>query len=305
MKEVEFYPESPVDDIQLIFAVIAARYQGRWVLCRHKQRQSWELPGGHREPGESLDVSALRELCEETGTTRAKLTPIGAYSVKDGDQITYGMLYFAEISLLGMLDESSEIGEIRLYSTLPDSLTYPDIQPKLFHWVQGWLNMQSNADELWDIYDTSRQLTGRMHRRGNFLPEGDYHLVVYAWLMNSKGEFLLTKRSPNKGFPNMWETTGGSAVAGDDSLTAAIREVREETGLILQAKNGERVITYQGKNFFADVWLFRQDFDLSNVVLLEGETCDARYATKEDILRLQADGLLVPYRYLDQLFRML
>ena len=143
-----------------------------------------------------------------------------------------------------------------------------------------------------------------------FIPElilvllyyADFHLVVYVWMRNAKGQFLMTKRSPNKGFPNMWETTGGSAITGDDSLTAALREVREETGLELNREKGSLVMTYGGKDYFADVWLFQQDFDLQDVVLLEGETCDVGYFTKNQILDMHKDGIMVPYRHIPKLF---
>ena len=98
-------------------------------------------------------------------------------------------------------------------------------------------------DELWDILDRNRQTTGRLHRRGDTLPEGDFHLTVHIWMRRSDGMFLLTKRSPNKTFPLLWETTAGSAIAGDDSLSAALREVREETGLILKPENGKLMFT--------------------------------------------------------------
>ena len=99
----------------------------------------------------------------------------------------------------------------------------------------------------------------------------------------------------------MWECTGGSALAGDDSLAAAMREVREETGLTLNPENGKCVISYLRDECFVDIWLFRQDFCLSDVKLLEGETCDAMYASAEQIRQMQQDGVLVPFTYLDEL----
>jgi len=164
--------------------------------------------------------------------------------------------------------------------------------------------MQTSADELWDVYDGNRNPTGRTHRRGDFLAEGDYHLVVHIWVRNPEGKYLLTKRSPNKGFPNMWECTGGSALAGDDSLTAAIREVREETGLILSPENGQCLIQMKREDNFDDIWLFRQDFDVNKVKLLEGETCGVMLASAEEIRELNRQGVLVPYAFLEDFLQM-
>lgn len=155
--------------------------------------------------------------------------------------------------------------------------------------------------ELWDIYDENRQPTGRLHQRGVPMEKGDYHLTVFVWKLNSRGELMLTKRSPNKDFGNLWETTAGSALAGDDSLAAALRETKEETGLILDPQLGRLTATHRGKNVFADIWLFRQDFDLADVVLQEGETCDVMYATPAQIREMAARGAFVPYPHLEQL----
>ncbi|MEA4831168.1 MAG: NUDIX domain-containing protein [Oscillospiraceae bacterium] len=296
MPTVTFYNQNEIPDEFLDFAVIAARYNGKWIFCRHKERMTWEIPGGHREPGESILETAKRELHEETGAVEFDIKPVSVYGVT-----RYGMLFFADVKKLDELPPEMEIGEISLLETLPKVLTYPEI-PYLHEHVQWWLNLQTNADELWDVYDENRFLTGRTHRRGDQMPKGDYHLVVYIWLQNSKSEYLLTKRTPNKGFPNMWECTGGSALAGDDSLTAAMREVKEETGLTVIAGNGKRIMTLKYEDCFGDVWLFRQDFELSDIVFQPNETCGAIYATKEDILKMREDGTLVPFSYLDEFF---
>ena len=301
MIEVSFCGGQQVDDGLLKFAVIAARYENQWVFCRHKERSTWEIPGGHREDGETIDEAAKRELWEETGAVEAEIRPVAVYGVTRDGVTTYGKLYFATIAKMEKLSESSEIGEVGFFDAIPTELTYPEIQPALYSRVQGWLNFQTNADELWDVYDENRNLTGRLQRRGDMLEGGNYHLVVHVWTRNSRGEFLLTKRSPNKGFPLMWEATGGSALAGDDSLTAAEREVREETGVELDPTAGRCVITYRRDNYFCDVWLFRHEFDLDAVTLLEGETCDKMRADAAMIRTMYEEGKLVPYRYLTEL----
>lgn len=163
--------------------------------------------------------------------------------------------------------------------------------------------------ELWDILDADGNKTGRTVERGHPMAQDEYHLVVHVWIVNSKGEFLISKRTPNKPFPNMWESGGGSATAGEDSLTAAIREVKEELGVTLDPKNGRlfRRYTRQHPDFpdIVDVWLFTQDVCLDQVVYQPGETNGAMLATKAKIDDMIEEGIFVGrnvYTYLDDLF---
>ena len=83
--------------------------------------------------------------------------------------------------------------------------------------------------ELWDLYTEDREKSGETLVRGQEIPEGRYHLVADAWIVNSKGEYLISQRSASRPtFPLMWECVGGSVLAGEDSLAGALREAREE-----------------------------------------------------------------------------
>lgn len=302
MTKVEFYKPEEIADSLVKFVVMAVRYENRWVFSRHRERTTWDMPGGHREAGESVEQAARRELWEESGAAEAEIVPVSVYSVTKNGETDYGMLFYAQIKAMGELPEAFEMEEVLVTDKLPQALTYPDILPDLFWKIQGWMNLQSGAGELWDVYDSERRVTGKLHRRGEPLKEGEYHLVVHVWMLNSCGQFLITKRAPNKGFPNIWESTGGSALAGDDSLSTALREVKEETGLSLDPDRGACVLSVRKDDYFRDVWLFRQDFDLRDVVLQSGETVDKMYADQDLIRRLWDAGEFVPYDYLPQLF---
>ena len=86
-------------------------------------------------------------------------------------------------------------------------------------------------------------------------------------------------------------------MAGDDSLTAALREVQEETGIELPPESGRIVWQYSRVDAHKDIWLFDYEFDLDKIVLQEGETCDKCAASREEIKGLMAAGKFVPVRY--------
>ena len=161
------------------------------------------------------------------------------------------------------------------------------------------------AIELWDIYDGERRKTGRLHERGKHLAKGDYHLVVHVWIRNRRGEWLIDKRAPEKEVaPGIWETAGGSALAGESSLEAALREVREELGIALLPANGRLWRSMRrdhGYNDFCDIWLFEQEVSLSDIIFQPGETCDARWATADVIREMTREGSYFDTPYFEEL----
>lgn len=132
MTLVRFYDE--VSDELLKFAVIITVHNGKWVFCKHKERNTLEVPGGHREPGEDIFSTARRELYEETGALTYTLKPICVYSVTAPDNFdgmeSFGMLYYADVIRFEP-ELHSEIEMTVITDTLPEHWTYPEIQPKL------------------------------------------------------------------------------------------------------------------------------------------------------------------------------
>ncbi|MCH7321597.1 NUDIX domain-containing protein [Solibacillus sp. MA9] len=129
--KLAFYYLDFVNETKLEFAVISAIYKGKWVYVRHKDRETWEIAGGHREQGETIEEAAKRELFEETGCIDVDLIPICDYSMDDSVTKNFGRLYFGRIKEICQLPVS-EIAEIKLFDSLPDNLTYSEIQPKLY-----------------------------------------------------------------------------------------------------------------------------------------------------------------------------
>lgn len=127
--KVKFYDD--INDELLKFAVIIAKSNGKWVFCKNRERNTYEVPGGHREAGENIDDTAKRELYEETGATDYSIAPICVYSVAREDaEESFGKLYFAEVFEFEN-ELHSEIEKIILSDDLVDNWTYPLIQHKL------------------------------------------------------------------------------------------------------------------------------------------------------------------------------
>lgn len=132
MTKVNFYDK--IEDDQLKFAVIISRSNNKWVFCKHRDRNTYEVPGGHREKGENILDTAKRELYEETGALQFDIKPVCVYSVIAKDNFdgkeTFGMLYFAEIETFEE-ELHSEIEKIIITDKIVDNWTYPEIQPRL------------------------------------------------------------------------------------------------------------------------------------------------------------------------------
>ena len=132
--KVNFY-ESVSDEL-LKFAVIISKHNGKWVFCKHKERNTYEIPGGHREPNESIIETAKRELSEETGAQHFEIAPVCVYSVIGKNRVnqtgeeTYGMLFFANIQTFEN-ELHSEMESVFLFDDLPTKWTYSLIQPLL------------------------------------------------------------------------------------------------------------------------------------------------------------------------------
>ncbi len=129
---VRFYDHA--DDKLLKFAVIIAKTEGKWVFCKQKGRDTYELPGGHREPGEDILAAARRELYEETGALEYRIEPVCVYSISapenfNGEE-SFGMLYYAEIAAFEP-ELHSEIESICITDQLVENWSYPPIHPKM------------------------------------------------------------------------------------------------------------------------------------------------------------------------------
>ena len=164
--------------------------------------------------------------------------------------------------------------------------------------------------ELWDIYDSNKQRTGRTMKRNDWcLKDGEYHLTVLGVIVRPDGKFLITQRVMTKSWaPGWWEVSGGGVMAGEESKDAVKREILEETGLDVSKAEGGYQFSYkrenpgEGDNYFVDIYRFVMDFDESDVKVQDKEAAGFKLATVQEIEELAKQGIFLHYDSIKQVF---
>jgi 8-oxo-dGTP pyrophosphatase MutT (NUDIX family) len=163
--------------------------------------------------------------------------------------------------------------------------------------------------ELWDVYDgDGNVIDGRVSVRGRHdLRDGEYHLIVYVWIISDDGKIILSRRQKGRTFAGAWECTGGCVHQGENSLSAALREVKEELGAELDSNNGAFYCRYKrnypkGARALCDVWVFRQNFSLEELIPQKDEVSEVRMVTRADLEKMiDAGEFKKRYPYLPDL----
>ena len=146
--------------------------------------------------------------------------------------------------------------------------------------------------ELWDAYDKNfKKIENMTLIRGESLPAGVYHLVSEIIVKHTDGTYLLLQRDFRKHHGGKWElTAGGSALQGENELEAAVRELKEETGLSGEMKEIGRVV-HDGHHSLYVIYMCVSDFEKNSVALQEGETIGYKWVDKETMFKLDGNEL--------------
>ena len=140
--------------------------------------------------------------------------------------------------------------------------------------------------EKWDIMDKNGNITGRTVTRGNVvLRQGDYHLVVHIWVLSADGNFLIQRRAATKRLmPDEWAATGGAAIAGEDSYTAAARELYEELSITSNRNSLRFMGRIKRRNSFIDIWVIKAKVTVGSLSLQPEEVAAVKWVSKKELI---------------------
>lgn len=141
--------------------------------------------------------------------------------------------------------------------------------------------------EFVDVLDDSGKLTGKVVAKSEAHAKGLWHRATHVWLVNNRGELLIQKRASRKAlWPDAWDVSvAGHISAGEDSVSTSIREVNEELGLNVCAKDLLYLFTIKTSNVvqntyleneFQDIYLVKKDVDVSKLVLQKEEVSEVK-----------------------------
>ncbi len=161
--------------------------------------------------------------------------------------------------------------------------------------------------ELLDVLDCNGNKLDIIKDKKEIYKDGDFHRSVHIWIMNSNNELLVQKRNPKKEtFPNLWAiSVAGHVRSGEDSIEAALRELKEELGVKIDSNELKYLFTIRRQQnlkngvlrVIDDVYILYLDIDVENTKLQFSELTDIKYVYfeyLENILK-DEDSEYVPY----------
>ena len=133
-----------------------------------------------------------------------------------------------------------------------------------------------------DLYDINRNLIGKTIEKNETIPVNTYIMMVVIFIQNDNNEFLIQKRSVEKG--GKWATTGGHPKAGESSLEGILTEVREELGIKIE--NPTLFKQANGKDTICDLYYIKKNIDINEITIQEEEVTSVMWAPVDEIDKL-------------------
>lgn len=165
-------------------------------------------------------------------------------------------------------------------------------------------------EELVDVLDENGIKTGEVLTRREVHKRGLWHRIIVVAIVNDKNEVLIQQRSDNKDKnPGMWDiSVTGHLSAGQDSLTAATREISEEVsvslGYSVEVKDFRFMFSFRKEEKVSDDHYDRQFYDFfilrqngltaDNLRFQASEVQAIKFVSISELNEMREKNLLVP-----------
>lgn len=159
-------------------------------------------------------------------------------------------------------------------------------------------------EELVDIYDENKNITGKIIKRKDIdlLKDNEYVITVHCFIINSSNQILLTQRSLNQNRAGKWEDTHGGLQVGESSVLGIKRELKEEIGINVQINELKFIKTLKQKNKLRNMYVIKKDIPLEDFKCNKEEVMDCKYVTLEEFKTMIENGECTFKKFEDTIF---
>jgi len=154
--------------------------------------------------------------------------------------------------------------------------------------------------ELFDAVDRHGNQLGFEIVRGQKNPEGIYHKVAQVFTFNQDNLLLITLRHPDKVFGSLWEVTAGSVIKGESETQGAVRELEEETGIVISENDLKLIYTIIENDSIWYTYMVKTTVNEAEIRYQEGETVNHRWIDAKTFMSLVSEGSF-PYPMIERM----
>ncbi len=145
--------------------------------------------------------------------------------------------------------------------------------------------------EIIDLYDRNKRKLNKTFIRGkDRLSAGEYYLLEQVWIVNKDNEILLTQRNENKSYGGFWEPTTGHVKTRESAVSGALRELKEELGVVVRPEElvYKKYIIVDNK--IIDIWILNKDIELGEIVMKQDEVVNVKYVSMSEFKKMLKNG---------------
>lgn len=135
------------------------------------------------------------------------------------------------------------------------------------------------------MYDYKKRLLRSMVR-GENICKGEFYMITEIFIISNHKILVTLRSSKKKTDPCKWDIIGGHVQYGENSKSAAVREIYEEIGLKIKKRDLVKIKTVSMNNLFSNLYVIKGEFNLNEFILQEDEISCAKFVNREEFVEM-------------------